>query len=123
MRSSQVCTDGSCPATLIQRICFSEVVCCRVRQVQQLDPLLFSLVLHPLTRFRLTFLIWTCASGTWTMAPSLAAWATCTKCSAHSKRLGLHLNVKKNEIWWPCRAAPILSQLTLTEPTMQLRNF
>src|SRR4051794_30282215 len=37
------------------------------------------------SRFRLTFLIWTCASGTWTMAPSLAAWTMCTKCLSSFK--------------------------------------
>ena len=42
------------------------------------------------------------------MGPSLVRWTSFTKFSCSSNNgpaLGLHLNVKKNELWWPNRAS------------------
>ena len=82
-----------------------------VQQDAPLGPLLFSLVLHPLalkieTDFpNLDLCVWYLDDGTIIGAVD-DVHKVFLLIEREGPALGLHLNVKKNEIWWPSRASP-----------------
>ena len=91
---------------------FGEVVLASAAGVQQgdpLGPLLFSLVLHPLAlriekEFpKLDLCVWYLDDGT-IVGDVSDVHTVFELIRKEGPALGLHLNVKKNEIWWPSRA-------------------
>jgi hypothetical protein len=80
-----------------------------VQQGDPLGPLLFSLVLHPLAlkiqeRFpSLDLCVWYLDDGT-IIGPVSEVFQAFELLQREGPALGLHLNVQKNELWWPNRA-------------------
>ena len=85
-----------------------------------MGPLLFSLVLHPLAQRivqdfpKLDLSVWYLDDGT-IIGDMDDVHEVFELIAKEGPSLGLNLNVKKNEIWWPNRAKRILSQRRLTE--------
>ena len=82
-----------------------------VQQGDPLGPLLFSLVLHPLVQ-RITkefpdldLNVWYLDDGV-IIGHKNDVHKVFELIQEEGPRLGLHLNVKKNEIWWPSRSEP-----------------
>jgi hypothetical protein len=82
-----------------------------VQQGDPLGPLLFSLVLHPLAERierefpNLDLSVWYLDDGT-IIGDKKDVHQVFELLRVEGPRLGLHLNVKKNEIWWPSRTEP-----------------
>ena len=80
-----------------------------VQQGDPLGPLLFSLVLHPLaskvqTEFpHLDLCVFYLDDGV-IIGDIGDVYQVFQLIQQNGPALGLHLNVKKNEIWWPCRS-------------------
>src|SRR6185369_2874890 len=80
-----------------------------VQQGDPLGPLLFSLVLHPLVEKiqslfpNLDLNVWYLDDGT-IIGKREDVFRVFELIRAEGPALGLHLNIKKNEIWWPSRA-------------------
>jgi hypothetical protein len=92
---------------------FGDMLLASMAGVQQGDPLgpvLFSLVLHPLVEKiqkefpNLDLNVWYLDDGT-IIGKQEDVYGAFELLRREGPALGLHLNVKKNELWWPSRAA------------------